>query len=269
MGFEKITSKQNERIRAVVKLQDRRSRQRFHKFIIEGVREVERAVEGNIQLTEFYYCPELFSIPAHQTLLKKVYHLSIPIIELTREVFEKVSLREGPDGVLALGIPLIFTFSQLLLRPSPLLLVVESIEKPGNLGALIRTAEAVGADALFVADPVVDIFNPQVIRTSQGQVFKLPVIVSDNTGILKFLTEHSMQILATTPHVQKPYWSVQLTQPTALLIGSEKEGLSSFWLSQTSCIQRITIPMLGSGDSLNVNAAAAIILYEALRQRMQ
>ncbi len=270
MEFEKIVSKSNERIKTLVKLQDRRSREHFQKFIIEGLREVERALESKVKLLEIYFCPELFSKNESVSTVQRAYNLGLQITEVTRDVFEKISFREGPDGILAVGLPYVLDFDQIALTQKPLILVIEAIEKPGNLGALIRTAEAAGVEAILMSDPVVDLFNPQVIRASQGLVFKLPIIVSENDKVLDFLLQNNIQILATTPHVKEPYWSVDMQGPTAILLGSEKSGLSEFWLeknAQNKKIVPITIPMLGSSDSLNVNAAATIVLFEAVRQR--
>jgi TrmH family RNA methyltransferase len=157
------------------------------------------------------------------------------------------------------------SLGQLKLSAAPLLLVAESVEKPGNLGALLRTADSAGCDALLICDPVTDVFNPNVVRSSQGAVFSVPVAVCSSTEAAAWLRSNKIKTLATTPAATKTFWDVDAKNPTALLLGSEKDGLSEFWLKGAD--EKISIPQAGLSDSLNVSMAAAIVLFEAVRQR--
>ncbi len=268
MQFEKITSKQNDRIKKVIKLHDKKDREKLQLFIVEGLREIQNALNAGIIFEEIFFCRELNNSPELEACIQKFSSEKCIIKETSRDVFEKMSVREGPDGILGIAQIQRKSLSDIHLPSNPLILVAEGIEKPGNLGALIRTAEAAGVHLLLVADNSVDIFSPHVIRTSQGLVFKLPIVVSSNQNILDFLSQKNIPILLTTPHTRTSYWEQDMTQPTAILVGSEKDGVSEFWLTTAkSYTQAVTIPMPGTADSLNVNAAATIVLFEAAKQR--
>ncbi|OIO59769.1 MAG: RNA methyltransferase [Verrucomicrobia bacterium CG_4_10_14_3_um_filter_43_23] len=262
-----IQSRQNPLVKHVVKLWEARSRKKHGQFLLEGCRELQCAINNAIAIEQLLYCPDLFSSEACPLLVEKAKNSNkITATEVTKDVFEKMSYREGPDGLLAIAKQEYKGLDAIKLSEKPLLLVAEGIEKPGNLGALIRTAEAVGCDALILTNSAIDLYNPNVIRSSQGLVFSLPVITTENESANRFLTEHGIQALATTPHCDTPYWEKDYNKASAIMIGSEKDGLSDFWLKSEHA-EPITIPHSGQADSLNAGIAAAVVLFEVQRQR--
>ncbi|WP_309398038.1 RNA methyltransferase [Cerasicoccus maritimus] len=264
--FPRIESRQNHRIKGLVKLRSAKERRAQDVFLVEGELELTRATKADLHLGELYLCPELWrDADAANVIITSAEQQRAKVFELTREVFEKISLREGPDGLLGVARQRETALSRLTLPEAPLLVIVEKIEKPGNLGALIRSAEAVGADALIACDPVTDFYNPQVIRNSRGLVFSLPCISTTQAELDDWLSAKGIQVAATTPDTEIAHWDADLSGPVAILAGAEHEGLSDFWLQRAEL--KLKIPMRGLADSLNVNTATAIVLFEALRQR--
>lgn len=254
--METITSLQNERVKRIMKLQRKASARRAEGLtVIEGSREVSRAVENGWRPVELWICPELGAVNPGDA----------EYFQCSRAVFEKISYREGPDGVLAVG-PLVGkTLAELQLPGNPLILIAEGLEKPGNLGALLRTADGAGADAVIVCDSATDLNNPNVIRASIGTLFYLPVAEATTEETLGFLKEKGIEILSAVPDAGTVYTDVNLTGAVAVVVGAEDTGLSDQW--KTADGLNVKIPMLGKNDSLNVSVAAAILLYEAVRQR--
>jgi len=267
MPPERITSLQNPRIKHLVRLRDGHHRRRQGSFLIEGLRETSRALDTQWRLQTLYFSPECF--PAadadHWDLLRRAEDLHIELVQLSPEAFAKAAFREGPDGILAVAECRPLTLDELALPAAPLFLVAEQIEKPGNLGALLRTADAAGASACIVADARTDIYNPAVIRASQGAFFSLPVVSTDNTTARLWLEERGVRLVTTTPHTDRTLWDVDLTGPTAIVVGAEDTGVSADWTGPE--VTTVSIPMRGASDSLNVSAAAAVALFEAVRQR--
>jgi TrmH family RNA methyltransferase len=187
------------------------------------------------------------------------------VFELTKDAFAKVAYRERPDGLLAVAPQWKRALADLALPAEPLLLVVEAIEKPGNLGTILRSADAAGCDAVIVCDPVTDIFNPNVVRASTGVLFSVPLAVEESARVLAWLREKKIRAIATTPAAEKIYTDADLRGPLAVVMGSEQFGLSEFWLK--NCDLSVRIPMAGQADSLNVAMATIIALFEAVRQR--
>jgi len=260
-----ITSKQNPTIKALGNLRRRRERERAGITIVDGFEELSCALDSGVQIEQLYYCPELMGGPAQETRLQELLVSGVPATELARDVFEKVAYREGSDGWLA-TVPAIKTgLEQLQLSDNPLLLVCEAVEKPGNLGAMLRTADAVGADALISTESVTDWANPNVIRASKGAVFTVPVADTTNQVLYDWLKEHGIAIIASTPDTDVPFTKPDLAKPTALFVGTEKHGLTDFWLNKADC--KVRIPMVGKVNSLNVATSGALLLYEAMRQR--
>ena len=257
---ESIVSLHNAQLKRLIRLRERRERQREGVFLIEGAREISRARQGNIQLERVYICPELFSPEASALSLT-----GLPVTELGRAAFEKVSGREGPDGVLALA----RWPEQALPEPaeSATVLILDSLEKPGNLGALLRSADGAGAHAALLVGGGLDLGNPNLVRASQGSLFTQPISVLSDEQALAWLRERDFCLLACTPHAEQVYWQFPFTGRVALLLGSEYAGLSGFW--QRAADAHVRIPMLGQADSLNVATAGALVLYEALRQRQE
>jgi TrmH family RNA methyltransferase len=262
---EVIQSRQNPRIQAVARLRDRPEREARGLFIAEGLRELSRARERQVEVLEVYFCPELFRGVEAAELVSGCRAAGIACCEVGRSAFEKISGREGPDGLLGIAKTWDCSLECLKLSANPLLLVAESVEKPGNLGALLRTADSAGCDALIVCDPITDLFNPNVVRSSQGALFSVPVAVCTSQQAAAWMKAKGVRSLATSPAATKAYWDVDCRGPVALLLGSEKDGLTDFWLKGAD--EKISIPQAGLSDSLNVSSAAAICLFEAVRQR--
>ena len=270
--MEKITSLQNPRIKQLVKLRDRRPRDEAGVFLIEGYREIRRALEKQVTLAELYYAPDWFLGENEPALLAAAQQAGAKLFELTRETFAKVAYRERPDGLLAVAPQWKRSLSELEraesaggARPPPFYLVVEAIEKPGNLGTILRSADAAGCDAVIVCDPVTDLFNPNVVRASTGVLFSVPCVVASGAEVMAWLQTQHIRIVVTTPAAEALYTDVSLTGPLAIVMGSEQYGLSEFWLKGADL--GVRIPMAGQADSLNVAMAALITLFEAVRQR--
>lgn len=265
MPIERITSLQNPRVKQLVKLRDRRPRDEAGVFLVEGYREIRRALEKNVVLAELYVAPEWFLGENEPGLIAAAEAAGAKVFELSRDAFAKVAYRERPDGLLAVVPQWKRTLEDLTLKPQPFLLVVEAIEKPGNLGTILRSADAAGCDAVIVCDPVTDIFNPNVVRASTGVLFSVPLVVDESSRVLAWLKQKGMRTVATTPAAEKIYSDVDLRGPLAIVMGSEQYGLSDFWLKNADVPVRI--PMAGQADSLNVAMATIITLFEAVRQR--
>ncbi|MEM1222613.1 MAG: RNA methyltransferase [Verrucomicrobiota bacterium] len=262
-----IESRQNERIKNLVKLRERRHRDRQERFLVEGLRELGHSLGSGYEIETIYFCPELFPSGNHEAFIDS-RRRALDVKELVRvseNAFKKASYREGPDGIIAVGKQNVCTIEELKLSSSPLVLVLEGIEKPGNLGAILRSADGAGVDVVILVDCIVDLYNPNVIRSSQGLVFALPVIDLERTVLHQWLEENRIQMIATTPAAKSNHWDMDYAKSAAIFFGSEKDGLDNYWLQAVD--SRIRIPMAGRADSLNVAAAVAVCLYEAQRQR--
>lgn len=263
----KITSLQNPKIKEAVRLRDRKPREETGLFIIEGYREIKRAIDAGRMLETLYYCPEFFLGENEYTLIEQVKDRAI---ECSSNVFAKLSYRDRPDGLLAIAPQTHRTLAELdeLLskkQAPPFIVIAESIEKPGNLGTILRSCDAAGVDAVIICDRATDIHNPNVIRSSVGTLFTQFVIEADADATLRFLKERAISIVAATPHAKAEYTEVDLKIPVAIAVGSEQYGLSKDWMEQANIQMRI--PMLGVADSLNVASATTLVLYEVVRQR--
>lgn len=265
MAPEKISSLQNPRIKQLVKLRDRRPRDEAGVFLVEGYREIRRALEKGVRPQELYFSREWFLGENEPALIAQAEAAGAKLFELTKEAFAKVAYRERPDGLLAVAPQWKRQLAELVLPPNPFLLVVEAIEKPGNLGTILRSADAAGCHAVIVCDPVTDIFNPNVVRASTGVLFSVPLVVADSGTVHAWLKDRGLRVVATTPAAEALYTAVDLRGPLAVVMGSEQYGLSDFWLKHADLPVRI--PMAGQADSLNVAMATIITLFEAVRQR--
>jgi RNA methyltransferase, TrmH family len=261
-----ITSPANPRIKYLAALRRRRSRAESGVTLVEGLAEIELALAAGVRPRALYYCREL-ATTASLPLADRAAGLGAEVARLSRAVFEKVSYREGPDGWLAVVAAVESELPGLQLSPRPLVLICAGLEKPGNLGAILRTADAAGVAAVIAADPVTDWGNPNVVRASKGTVFSVPVASATTAEVLDWATAHGLQIVAATPDASMLVTEAELTGPTAIAVGAEQTGLSAEWLSAATL--RVRIPMFGKADSLNVSSSAAILTYEAVRQRMQ
>jgi len=255
-----ITSLQNPRVKHIVKLRDdKRQRQNDGLMLVEGFDEIQLALAAGHRPQTILSAPELVA--------RQISGTDVEAITVNRAVFEKISYRENPDGWLAIfPIPHV-SLDDLKLSQQPLIIVAESIEKPGNLGAILRTADAAGVDAVIVCDPRVDAYSPNVVRASRGTIFTIPIIETNSAQGLVFLQRQGIRVLAATPSAEIVYTHQDLRGPLAVAVGTEDEGLSEFWLSQADV--RVKIPMMGKVNSLNVSVSTALIVYEALRQRSE
>lgn len=258
----KITSLQNPKVKEAVKLRDRRPREEKGQFLIEGYRELKRAVDAGRKVATLFYCPELFLGENEQALIEKA---GGEALQCTPDVFAKISYRDRPDGLLAIAPQVRLKLSDLKLQKVPFLVIAESIEKPGNLGTILRSCDAAGVHAVIVCDPTTDIHNPNVVRSSVGTLFTLPVIEASSEETMAFLKEKGIAIVAGTPHAKLEFTQADLKVPVAIAVGTEQYGLSENWMNEADISVRI--PMFGVADSLNVASATTILLYEVVRQR--
>jgi len=262
---EEIHSRDNPRLKAVALLAREASARREAKIaLVEGSREVERAMDGGWVPTEIFIDPSRASEET-DARVRAAERAGARVIRCSQRAFDKISYRENPDGVLAVGPVPATSLASLSLSPSPLILVAESVEKPGNVGALLRTADAVGADAVFVCGSAVDLGNPNLIRASIGTVFYVPVVPISSADAARWLRERGIRIVTAEPAASIVYTEADLMGPAALVVGAEDAGVSSVW--QEAADVRVSIPMRGRNDSLNVSVAAAVLLFEAVRQR--
>lgn len=260
-----ITSAQNPRIKEVVKLRKRGHRDTHSQIIIEGYREVKRAVEQNWPVSTVYYCPDHFLGENEGSLLELCRKKDIELVECSGQVFEKIAYRDRPEGLLALGDPVNGKLEEVTLPEHAFVVIAEAIEKPGNLGSLLRSADAAGVDAVIVCDAGTDINNPNVVRSSVGTLFTLPVVQAEASETLAWCRKNRLKVLAATPEATSEYTDVDMKQGVAIVVGTEKFGLSDLWMKNADL--QVRIPMLGKIDSLNVTCAATILLYEVVRQR--
>ena len=265
MEFITITSAQNPAVKHLVKLRDRRTREKEQVTLLEGYRELTRAGEYGMEVLECYFSPEHFLGSNEFPLLESIAAKGVKVTRLAPYLLEKITYRERPEGLLAVARMRDHSLNKLPEFDKPLYLVAETIEKPGNLGSMLRSADASGTDALIVCERMTDLYNPNVIRASTGAIFSVPTAVCDNQSALDYLRARGVKILAATPHTDFKYTDVDLTQPVAVVVGAEQTGLTDFWMEQADL--KVNIPMLGQIDSLNVASAATILLYEAARQR--
>ena len=261
----RITSVQNPRVKQAVRLRERAQRDAEGLLLIEGYREVRRALDNGVRPVALFTCPALFLGENEGTLIADAQKAGAELLECDERVFRKLAYRDRPDGVLALAPALRARLDDLRLPPNPLILVCEHIEKPGNLGTMLRSADAGGVHAVIVCDRCTDINNPNVVRASIGALFCLPVVEASSDEALPWLRARGIRTLAATPHATKDHTAADLTGGTAIVVGSEQLGLTSRWMEEAD--ERVRIPMLGQCDSLNVAAAATILIYEAVRQR--
>jgi TrmH family RNA methyltransferase len=264
-AIEKITSLQNPRVKQLVRLRDRRPRDEAGVFLIEGYREIRRALEKAVPLQELYFAPDWFLGENEPALIEQARAAGAQVFELSKDAFAKIAYRERPDGLLAVAPQWKRALADLPVRAQPFFLVVEAIEKPGNLGTILRSADAAGVDGVIVCDPVTDIFNPNVVRSSTGVLFSVPVIVAESAPVRAWLRERKIRVVATTPSARGLHTEADLRGPLAIVMGSEQYGLSEYWLKESDA--QVRIPMAGQADSLNVAMATIITLFEAVRQR--
>jgi TrmH family RNA methyltransferase len=270
--FQPITSLQNPRVKNVVRLGNRRHRDQTGQTVVEGLREVSLALQNGFFPVEAFVCFDYLDEAREQRLLGRLNEIAsgtqTPLFEVTPAVYDKMAYRTGSGGIL-LVIPYTnHLLDNLSLEGDPLFAVVDGAEKPGNLGAILRTADAVGLSALIVTGAEgegTDIYNPNVIRASLGAFFTVPLVTTSRDKALSWMKRNKVSTVATTPDAEILYTSVSYTGPTAVIMGSESSGLGREWLEAADILVRI--PMFGEVDSLNLSVSTALVLYEALRQR--
>ncbi len=259
-----ITSTSNSLIKDTAALREPKARKETGLTLIDGQRELERGLQAGVVLTQVFYCPKLIKGKLN---LKALQAHGAECIEVAENVFAKLAYGERAEGVVGVARVPSKKLEDLALAANPLIVVIESLEKPGNLGAILRTCDGAGVDSLLIGDPKTDLYNPNVIRASMGAVFTVPATADSNENIRAFLKSKSIKTVGTFPDAKDVYTRANLTGPLAIVLGTEDQGLSPFW--QRHCDQKVHIPMAGQADSLNVSVTAAIIIYEALRQRLK
>jgi len=260
-----ITSTHNPRIKSIVHLQKRRERDRAGLFMIEGAREIDRALRGGVTLDEVFVCPPLATGEEERAAIGRIQSQGITITSVARRVFARIAYRETTGGLVAVAAQPRFALTGLPRTGLPLYLVIAGVEKPGNLGALVRSADGAGATGLIVTDPGTDLCNPNIIRSSLGTIFTVPIASAAAGEAICWLREKEVRVIVSSPHADAAYWDADLSGACAIVVGSEDTGVGREWIEATDLL--VSIPMRGAADSLNVSATAAILLYEAQRQR--
>lgn len=257
---ETITSVQNPKVKSLLALEKPRERRRQCLFIIEGLNEIDLAVKAGYKIGNLFYCEEIIE-------RQKLGHLVEDrlVIPVSKPVFEKLAVRENSGGIIAVAEMKTHRLQDIKLSANPLVLVLEAVEKPGNLGAILRTADAAGVDAVIICDPQTDFYNPNVIRSSVGCVFTKQIASATSEEAIKWLKSNQIDIFCAYLKASKAYHQTDLTKPTAIVMGTEATGLSDIWVNAASA--NIIIPMHGLVDSMNVSTSAAVLVFEAMRQR--
>jgi len=259
---EQITSTQNPKIKNILKLQQKSAeRKKQNLIVIEGMREITLALKSGMQIKSIFFCAEIIS---EDEIIKRFHPIS-SIFEISLDIYKKTAYRGSTEGLIALGEPKYLTLNELTLGKNPLLIVLESVEKPGNLGAILRTADAANVDAVIISEPLTDIYNPNVIRSSIGCVFTNRVIACSSDEAISWLKENKIKTYAASLTATENYHQKNYNGPTAIVMGTEAFGLTEKWLKNTD--EQIIIPMRGAIDSLNVSTSTAILVFEAMRQR--
>ena len=257
--MEQITSAQNPKIKLLLELQQKSSVRREHGlFVVEGRREIERCINSGYQVDTLFWCSEIFGMEEPQVDGARLF-------QVTADIYNKVAYRGGTEGVIAEVNVRQLTLKDLKLQKRALVVVMESVEKPGNVGAILRTADAANADAVIVCDPLTDLYNPNLIRASVGAFFSVPCVACTSEECIKWLKENGVQILTAQLQDSCFYYESDMVRSTAIVVGTEATGLTDQWRQAADA--HIRIPMLGIGDSLNVSVSAAILMFEAVRQR--
>jgi TrmH family RNA methyltransferase len=256
----KITSTQNPKVKSLLALEKPRERRKQCLFIVEGAQEVRMALEAGYKIGNIFFCEEILDQESGDLLRDDKL-----IVPVSREVFEKIAMRESTGGILAVAEQKAHRLEDIVLSKNPLLMILEGVEKPGNLGAILRTADAAGVDAVIICDPHTDFYNPNVIRSSVGCVFTKQIASATSEDTIAWLKKNNIHIFCTYLKASHPYHEIDYMQSSAIVMGTEATGLSDIWVKNATA--NIIIPMLGKIDSMNVSNAAAVVVYEAMRQR--
>ncbi|MCG2611013.1 RNA methyltransferase [Flavobacterium sp. SM15] len=260
--MKQISSAQNPFIKSLVQLQEKaKARKQSGTFLIEGQREIMLAQKGGYELQTILFLPELVS----EAEIRQLTRQKVEMIEISKEVYQKLAYRDTTEGILAVAKTKSLDLSDLQLSENPLILVAEATEKPGNIGAILRTADAANLDAVIIANPKSDLYNPNVVRSSVGCLFTRQIATGSTEEVIAFLKEKNISIYCATLQDSTYYHTQNYTTPSALVVGTEATGLTEAWRNAST--KNIIIPMQGEIDSMNVSVAAAILIFEAKRQR--
>lgn len=263
--MKQITSIQNQLIKDIFQLQEKsKARKKAGLFVIEGIREIEIAIKNNFEIDQLLFCFDLFDAEKLNHFKKKLSNTT-DLIEISKEVYQKIAYRESTEGVIAIAKIKDHSLANLQLPENPLIVILESLEKPGNIGAVLRTADAAKIDAVFIADPKTDLYNPNIVRSSVGAVFTNKIVVAGSVEIINFLKDNNIAIFSAILQEAISYYSVDFKHGSAIVMGTEATGLSEIWRKYST--ENIIIPMQGQIDSMNVSVAAAVLIFEAKRQR--
>ena len=262
---KEISSIQNPTIKQLVLLQEKsRERRKTGLFVIEGIREIGLALDAGFEINQLFYCESIIEASELANLQHQLQS-NVGQISVTEEVYKKIAYRSGTEGIIASAKAKEHLLEDLDLPENPLILVAEAPEKPGNIGALLRTADAAGVDAFILANPKTDLYNPNIIRSSVGGVFTVIIATGTTQEVIEYLKQKSINCYSAILQEAVSYETQDFTQPTALVVGTEADGLSELWRKNSK--QNIIIPMQGKLDSMNVSVAAALLVFEARRQR--
>lgn len=269
MRITEITSIKNPKIKGVLALCEKsKLRKEQGLFVAEGIREVKHCIEGNYHIQSLFYCPQIIDNKSIREIIE-LLGVSAPneIFTISNNIYSKIAYRESTEGIIAIVEEKSHKLDEIKLSENPLVIVIEAVEKPGNIGAILRTADACGADALIICQPLTDLYNPNIIRSSLGGVFTVPIAVCSNEDAAKWLKDNNINIYTAQLQDSKLYYDTDFGSPCAIVFGSESKGLTNFWREISD--SKIIIPMLGKLDSLNVSVSVSILCYEALRQKRE
>lgn len=263
--FKQISSAQNTYIKELFQLKEKsRTRKKTGQFLIEGFREILLAVKGDYKISTLLFDESIISVERIEALISEIKN-EVEVIQISNDVYKKLAYRTTTEGVIAISSVKHLDLNSLDLSKNPLILIAEAPEKPGNIGALLRTADAAGVDAVIIANPKTDMFNPNIIRSSVGCVFTNQIATGTTSEIISYLKENNIHIYCAALSASKNYSTINYNNASAIVVGTEATGLSDEWLENSA--QNIIIPMRGKIDSMNVSVSAAIITFEAVRQR--
>ncbi|MCH5174820.1 MAG: RNA methyltransferase [Prevotellaceae bacterium] len=258
-----ISTAHNPKIKKLLALQQKAAERRKNGvFVVEGQRELQHCINAGLEIDSIFFCPEILG--NNEDVLETLFQTA-RCYAVTAGVYNKIAYRGGTEGIIAEVKQKRLLLNDLQLKENPLLIILESVEKPGNLGAVLRSADAAGADAVIVCDPLTDIYNPNLIRSSIGAVFTVPCVACSTEECITFLKTKGIQILTAQLQDSNIYYDTDMTCSTAIVMGTEATGLTDAW--RQAATRHIRIPMLGQLDSLNVSVSAAILMFEAVRQR--
>lgn len=259
MDILRVSSTQNPRIKHVMALQQKAQLRRSERrIVVEGARELWHCINAGFKVETAIYCPSIFNVSSMNLA-------DAEVIEVTPQVYEKIAYRGSTEGVMAIVEPRQLSLNDIVLGDNPLIVVLEGLEKPGNIGAVLRTADAAHATAVIVCDPLIDLYNPNLIRSSIGAIFTVPCVACSSEECIRFLKDNNIGILTAQLQDSEPYYDTAMLGPTAIVMGTEATGLTRAW--REAATAHIRIPMQGELDSLNVSVSTAILLFEAVRQR--